>query len=169
MPPRIRRTTEHDRSAVRAVHEAAFPTSLEADLVEALLRKTIPVVSLVAELDAGVVGHILLSPVSLTGNAQLELMGLAPMAVTPAHQRRGIGSALVREGLSHCRRLGTQAVVVLGHPEYYPRFGFVPASRYSIRSQYDVPDDAFMIVELQAGSLKGVSGLIRYDEAFPRE
>ena len=92
-------------------------------------------------------------------------MGLGPMAVIPQYQRSGVGSALVREGLAQCKR-SILAVVVLGHPEYYPRFGFVRASRYAIRSEYDVPDDVFMIVELKRGALKGVSGLIRYDKAF---
>jgi putative acetyltransferase len=88
------------------------------------------------------------------------------MAVLPEYQRQGVGSALVREGLQRCKQLGCQAVVVVGHPEYYPRFGFVPASRYGIHSEYDVPNDVFMIVELVAGTLQRASGLIRYDEAF---
>lgn len=163
---RIRPETAADRSAVRAVNEAAFETSVEADLIEALRGKSTEVVSLVADSDDAVVGHILFSRVTLAGYPQLRLMGLGPMAVAPQYQRSGVGSALVREGLARCRQLAVQAVVVLGHPEYYPRFGFVPASRYAIRSEYDVPDDVFMIVELEAGALNGVSGLARYDQAF---
>ena len=163
---RIRSERQTDRAQVRAVNTAAFETSLEADLVESLHAKGVELVSLVAEIDSAVVGHILFSPVSLTEHPQLKLMGLGPMAVMPDYQRQGIGSALVREGLNCCKQLHCKAVVVLGHPEYYPRFGFVPASELAIRSEYDVPDEAFMIAELEPGSLRGVTGLVRYDEGF---
>jgi len=163
---RIRPETEADRAAVRAVNEAAFETRTEADLVETLRGKDISLVSLVAEVDGKVVGHILFSPVSLTGRPQLTLMGLAPMAVAPDYQRKGIGSELVRQGLTHCKDLGCCAVVVVGHPEYYPRFGFVPAGRFALRCEYDVPADVFMVAELEAGALNGASGLVRYDDAF---
>ena len=163
---RIRPETEADGSAVRAVNEAAFETSVEADLIEVLRGKSSEVISLVADSGDAVVGHILFSRVTLAEYPQLKLMGLGPMAVAPQHQRSGVGSALVREGLAQCRRHAVHAVVVLGHPQYYPRFGFVPASRYAIRSEYDVPEDVFMIAELEGGALNGVSGLIRYDQAF---
>jgi putative acetyltransferase len=163
---RIRPEAEADRAAVRAVNEAAFATSLEADLIEALRDKGVRSISLVAEVAGEVVGHILFSPVSLTQHPQLDVMGLGPMAVSPEHQSKGIGSALVNHGLAACKRLGCHAVVVIGHAHYYPRFGFVPASRHALRSEYDVPDDVFMVTELAAGALRGVSGLIRYDAAF---
>ena len=163
---RIRPETEADRAAVRAVNEAAFETPAEADLVEALHDKGVSLVSLVAEVDGKVVGHILFSPVSLTEHVHLNFMGLAPMAVVPDYQRKGIGSGLVRQGLARCKDLGCRAVVVVGHPEYYPRFGFVPAGRHALRCEYDVPADVFMVAELEAGALKGASGLVRYDGAF---
>jgi putative acetyltransferase len=162
----IRLEAKADRSALRALNEAAFGTSAEADLLDALRSKSIDCISLVAHSGAALIGHILFSPVALAEYPEVRLMGLGPMAVAPQQQRQGIGTALVREGLIRCKRLGVRAVVVVGHPEYYPRFGFVPASRYSIRSEYDVPDAAFMAIELEAGALDGLAGLIRYDEAF---
>lgn len=113
-----------------------------------------------------IVGHILFSPVTLSGHAELKIMGLAPMAVQPAEQRRGIGSALVRAGLERCRQRGCGAVVVLGHPEYYPRFDFLPASRFDIGCEYEVPDEVFMALEVEPGFLRGKSGTIRYHAAF---
>jgi putative acetyltransferase len=163
---RIRPEAQADSAAVRSVNEAAFETPAEADLVEALHRKDMSLVSLVAEDDGRIVGHILFSPVSLAEHANLNLMGLAPMAVAPDYQRKGIGSALVREGLACCKDLGCRAVVVVGHAKYYPRFGFVPADRYALRCEYEVPADVFMVAELEAGALNGASGLVRYDDAF---
>jgi putative acetyltransferase len=162
----IRAEQPADVAAVHAVNRAAFETTTEADLVDALRVQAEPMISLVAEDAGSIVGHICFSPVTLSGHAELKIMGLAPMAVLPAEQRRGIGSALVRAGLERCRQLGSAAVVVLGHPEYYPRFGFVPASRFGIGSEYDVPDDVFMALELEAGILNGKSGTIRYHAAF---
>jgi putative acetyltransferase len=155
-----------DAPAIRAVNEAAFGSSAEADIVDALRNRQDRLVSLVAESEGRVLGHILFSSVSLSGNDRVSLMGLGPMSVLPARQRQGVGSALVRKGLEQCRKLGAEAVVVLGHPEYYPRFGFVPASRFGIRCEYDVPDDVFMALELQPGSLQDVAGTVRYDDAF---
>lgn len=151
---------------MHAVNTAAFDTSAEADLVDALRGKVEPLVSLVAEVSGSVVGHILFSPVKLADHGGRLLMGLGPMGVMPEHQRHGIGAALVREGLRRCKELGCDAVVVLGHPAYYPRFGFVPASRFGISSEYAVPDDVFMLIELRPDALRGVSGKVSYDEAF---
>jgi putative acetyltransferase len=166
----IREEQAADIPAIRAVNLAAFETATEADLVDALRSEVTPIVSLVAE-DAGViVGHIMFTPVTLaTPAANPEmLMGLAPMAVTPEWQRRGIGSRLIVEGLARCGGLGAAAVVVLGHAEYYPRFGFAPASRFGLRCEYDVPDDVFMARELIDDGLKGVTGTVRYHPVFSR-
>jgi putative acetyltransferase len=113
-----------------------------------------------------IVGHIMFSPVSLSGHPGLKIMGLAPMAVAPEQQRKGIGSALVRAGLERCKQLGFGAVVVLGHPRYYPRFGFSPSTRFGIKCEYEVPEEVFMVQELQPGYLRSVSGTIKYHAAF---
>ena len=163
----IRAETERDHAAVRHINEAAFESAGEANLVEALRREASPYISLVAELDKEIVGHIFFSPVNIeSAEESFTALGLAPMAVLPEHQNRGIGSQLVRHGLNECQRLGHDVVVVLGHPEYYPRFGFVPASRKKISSEYQVPDEVFMVVELKAGALDGKQGLVKYHPAF---
>jgi putative acetyltransferase len=162
----IRPERPDDLRSVHTVNEAAFGSATEATLVDRLRVETAPIVSLVADDDGTILGHILFSPVTLRGRPELHLMGLAPMAVLPNHQRRGIGSGLARAGLDACRQLGCDAVVVLGHPEYYPRFGFVPASRFGLRSEYDVPDKVFMALELRPASLGAGGGTIRYHPAF---
>ena len=148
------------------MHLSAFGTSVEADLVDVLREQAEPIVSLVAEEGGTIVGHVLFTPVTLVGHAQLRGMGLGPMAVMPQRQRKGIGSALIRQGFERCRRLGVGAVVVVGHARYYPRFGFQPASRFGIDCEYDVPDDVFMVLELVEHILRGKSGTIRYHPAF---
>lgn len=163
---RIRPERPPDVASIHALNRAAFETSMEADLVDALRARAQPIISLVAD-DAGrIVGHILFSRVALSMHAELKIMGLAPMAVLPERQRRGIGSALVRAGLARCRQLGCVAVVVLGHPGYYPRFDFVPASRFGVGCEYDVADEVFMALELEPDALRGRSGTIRYHAAF---
>ena len=162
----IRAEKECDRDPVREVNISAFETLSEADLVDALRQQVHPTVSLVAEENGEVVGHIMFSPVSLSGHPDLKVMGLAPMAVKPSHQKKGVGSALVRAGLDQCRRLGFVAAVVLGHPQYYPRFGFSPSSRFGIDSEYDVPEEVFMAIELRPDALSGKRGKVRYHSAF---
>ena len=163
----IRSETAVDRRAVREVNERAFDRPNEAALVDAVCAAADPIVSLVAIDNEHVVGHILFSPVSIEDDDSGRLaMGLAPMAVLPDYQRQGIGSQLVRAGLNECQRIGCSVVVVLGHPEYYPRFGFIPASRKGLRSEYPVPDEVFMIVELKHGALDNRRGLIKYHPEF---
>jgi putative acetyltransferase len=162
----IRAEVRRDWAAVHAVNLSAFETSLEANLVDTLRKQAQPLVSLVAEDNGAVVGHIMFSPVSLSGHPGLRIMGLAPMAVYPERQREGIGSALVLAGLERCKQLGFGAVVVLGHPAYYPRFGFSPSARFGIGCEYEVPEEVFMVIELQAGFLQGASGKVKYHAAF---
>jgi putative acetyltransferase len=162
----VRPEEERDWTAVHVLNAAAFPSRAEADLVDILRHGARPLVSLVAEADDAVVGHLMLSPVSLPGHPALPIMGLGPMAVAPERQRGGIGSALVRAALAACAELGVAAVVVLGHPEYYPRFGFAPAARFGIACEYEAPVEAFMLLELHPGVLQGVTGTVRYHAAF---
>lgn len=163
---RIRPQTAADDDAVRRLNSSVFPTPAEADLVERLRAEAEPVISLVADDDGAIVGHILFSPVTLTADSSFLALGLAPMAVLPGRQRQGIGSSLLRIGLDECSKLGCRAVFVLGHADYYPRFGFVPASRFGIASQFEVPDEVFMALELEPGALAGKAGEMRYHAAF---
>lgn len=160
----IRAETAEEMAAVRRVNELAFGRPEEADLVDRLRAAAEPYISLVAVSGSRVVGHIFFSPVTLEGS-DAAMMGLAPMAVLPEYQNQGIGSQLVREGLRQCLRVGRYVVVVLGHPEYYPRFGFVPASRKGLRCEYDVPDEVFMVTELKPNALS-VGGLVKYRPEF---
>ena len=162
----IRDEEQKDRVAVHAVNASAFETPAEADLVDALRGQAHPVVSLVAVEGGTIVGHIMFSPVSLSGHPGLKIMGLAPMAVASEYQRKGIGSALVRAGLERCKLLGFGAVVILGHAGYYPRFGFSPPTRFGIKCEYEVPEEVFMVFELLPGYLRDASGTIEYHAAF---
>jgi putative acetyltransferase len=163
---RVRAELPADVDAVRELNRAAFGGPDEARIVDALRATVTPLVSLVAEAQDRVVGHILFSPVTLAATPHPLVMGLAPMAVLPSHQRAGIGTALVHAGLDACRALGAAGVVVVGHPTYYPRFGFVPASRFGLTCEYDVRDDVFMALELTPGALAGYREQVRFHPAF---
>lgn len=154
-----------DRAAVRRINELAFEGAAEADLVEALLRDGLALASLVADVDGDTVGHILFSRMWVdTAAGAVEAACLAPVAVLPLQQRRGIGAALVSHGLDEMRRLGERVVIVVGHPAYYPRFGFKPAGPYGLTSPF--PAEAFMVIELEPGALCDVAGPVRYPAAF---
>jgi putative acetyltransferase len=165
----IRLERPQEIPGIRQVNLAAFDGAFEANLVDVLRTHAQPFVSLVAvdgpEVDE-VVGHIAFSPVTLVPHPGVRIAGLAPMAVLPARQRQGIGSSLVQAGLHESRRLGFEAVVVVGHAGFYPRFGFSTASSFGLVSEYDVPDDVFMALELRPGALRGYGGTIRYHSAF---
>jgi putative acetyltransferase len=141
----IRPEEEKDWIAVHALNAAAFESPAEADLVDVLRQQARPLISLVAEEDKMIVGHIMFSPISLTGHPNIKVMRLAPMAVEPSHQRMGVGSALVRAGLERCKQEGFGAAVVLGHIAYYPRFGFVPSTRFGIGCEYEVTEEALKV------------------------
>ena len=165
----VRAENSDDIAAVRRVNELAFGGPTEAALVDALRNAANPYISLVAIESGQVVGHIFFSPVSIESQDTVSTaMGLAPMAVLPKHQNRGVGSWLVQEGLRECARIGCDLVVVLGHPDYYPRFGFVPAYQRGLRCAYPVPPEAFMVAELKPGALTGRQGLVKYRPELDR-
>jgi putative acetyltransferase len=163
----IRRERPEDALPVRHVNELAFGQPAEADLVEKLRAACGEALSLVAVAD-GVVGHILFTPVVVESAARRVVgMGLAPMAVLPDRQRQGIGSQLVQRGIDSLRECGCPFVVVVGHPEYYPRFGFARASAHDLVSQWEgMPDAAFMVLILDERVMAGVSGVARYRDEF---
>lgn len=163
----IRAEKPEDVAAIREVNERAFGGPLEAELVDLLRARGKAALSLVAVDDDRVIGHILFSAVTIErAEKSVHALGLAPMSVLPEFQNQGVGSMLVRGGLEECRASGHRVVVVLGHPDYYPRFGFAPASRYGIRSEFDVRDEAFMAVELYEGALSGCEGTAKYEPEF---
>ena len=107
------------------------------------------------------------SPISIETEAgTLSALALAPMAVHPDFQNQGIGSQLVRQGLDHCRKLGHKVVILVGHPEYYPRFGFIPAKSKRLVVPFPVPDEGFIVMELENGALDGISGMVKYPAPF---
>lgn len=163
----VRAEKPEDLEAIRRVNVVAFGRESEADLVDQL-RGAVSTFSFVAVESEQIVGHIFFSPVVIVGecNDSLFVLGLAPIAVLPEYQRQGIGSSLIQHSLDECARLGCKAVVVLGHPEYYPKFRFVPAKEKGLRCEYTVPDEAFMVLELESGALEGCVGIVKYRSEF---
>ncbi len=154
-----------ERAEVRAVHESAFDGVYEADLVDQLRASEHAFLSLVAELGNRVVGHILFSRMWIrTTSGLLSAVALAPVGVHPEHQHKGIGSLLIQRGLDLSRSRGEEIVLVVGHPDYYPRFGFSSTQAASLRSPF--PREAFMALELRPNSLAGVQGAVVYPSAF---
>jgi putative acetyltransferase len=163
----IREEQSNDVAAIRRVILEAFEGPVEAELVDKLRANGKFELSLVAEVDGQVVGYILFTGVHIEkATPSPRTLGIAPLAVLKEFQRKGVGSALMRASLERCREMGHDAIVVVGHPEYYPKFGFLPASRYGLRCEYEVPEDVFMALELRAESLLGVRGLVRYQPEF---
>jgi putative acetyltransferase len=165
----IRVAGPEDDDAIAEVNRQAFAQENEGRLAAAICESAghIPELNLVAFQDGQLVGHILFSQIVIeTADGNVPALALAPMAVLPRRQRRGIGSALVRTGLDRARELGHKIVIVVGHPEYYPRFGFVPAGDCNIEPPFPVPREACMALELVPGALAGLRGTLRYPAAF---
>lgn len=176
----IRLETHADLPGIRALLTEAFETDAEAHLVDRLreCNAFIPELSLVAEIDSAIVGHILLTRAAIIRDSAravpapglpvpgFPVLALAPMAVTPARQRTGIGAALIHRALTDAASLGHELVIVLGHSDYYPRFGFVPASTYGITAPFDVPDEVFMAQWLGDAAARRVDGVVQYAEPF---
>jgi len=165
----IRSETPGDYPAIHQVHASAFGQENEAVLVEELRGSPgfDAELSLVAERDGRVIGHVLFSPIAIrTERDPTTALVLAPVAVLAGHQKSGVGSELVRHGLDACRRLGHRLVVVVGHPEFYPRFGFRPASRRGLTLPFDAPDDAFLLWQSAPNDPSDVAGMVEFPPAF---
>lgn len=174
----IRAEKPQDKTAVFAVNKAAFETDTEAKLVDRLRADAEPFISLVAEVDGEIVGHIMFSPVSMVRklagvtlrkfrkHKRLKIMALAPVSVLPDHQQVGIGIALVEAGLEACKAIDCAAIVVLGNPFFYKRFGFVQTAEFKIDSEYRIPKQLFMAIELSKNALRWRSGRVLYHPAF---
>lgn len=172
---RIREERRKDRTVIYRLIEAAFAGVAESDhreqfLVERLHRAEtfVPQLSLVAESgDGETVGYILLTPVEIVSDEGVATsLGVAPLAVLPPFQRRGIGGMLLREAHARAAALGYGTAVLLGHKEYYPRFGYRKASDYGIGFPFDAPDECCMVAELRPYALRGLHGRVRYPKAF---
>lgn len=159
----IREETAADVEAIREVNRRAFAQEQEGNIVDALRSNGAALLSMVAIADGEVVGHIMYSPATV---GETRGAALGPMAVLPEFQRQGIGSGLVEAGNQKLKDMGYPFIIVVGHAEYYPRFGFTSASKHSIRCEWDLPDEVFMLAVLDPVKMQGVSGLAKYRPEF---
>ncbi len=165
----IRKEKASDCPAIRKVNDLAFGREVEGQLVDALREEGAVILSLVAVEGEEIVGHLLFSPVTIEGEGEKhEVVALAPLAVLPSHQKKGIGKRLTEEGLKQLKEIGIPAVIVFGHPEYYPAFGFLPAREFGLTCEYPEAGDAFMALELEPGWLADKKGLARHHPVFQR-
>jgi len=163
----IRPETAEDIPGISRVEELAFEKPDEANIVDGIRARDGVTLSLVALEGEEIIGHVLFSLVTIEdGKRVVEGVGLGPVAVLPSHQKLGVGSVLCHEGLTQLAKMGHKIAVVLGHSEYYPRFGFQSANDYDIRCKWDVPPGVFMVMELEPGALDGVTGMVSYAPEF---
>lgn len=170
----IRKENEKDYKDIDVVVEEAFKSALHSDndehnLVNRLRKSNefVNELSLVAIDNEKILGHMLLTKIKIKNkNNEVQSLALAPLSVSPHHQRQGIGKKLMEEALKKSKELGYKSVIVLGHPEYYTKFGFEKASKFDIKAPFEVPDEVFMAIELEKDSLKNVNGVVEYSRAF---
>lgn len=167
---KIRQELTSDYNSIYEINKLAFEQDDEARLVD-LLRKGsafVPELSLVAEINGEVIGHILFTKILILGDTGIEFesLSLAPMAVHPKSQKQGVGGKMIYAGIEKAKSLGYSSVFVLGHPLYYPKFGFQPASKWNVKAPFNVPEEAFMAIELIEDGLKDVSGTVKYPKEF---
>lgn len=160
---KFREEHPEDLPAIREVNRRAFGQEHEGRIVDALRSNGAALLSLVATVEDEVIGHIMFSPITI---GEVTGAALGPMAVVPGQQRKGIGSSLVELGTLNLKKAGWPFIIVLGHAEYYPRFGFRPASSFGITCEWEVPDDVFMVLVLDEEKMQGVSGLAKYRHEF---
>jgi putative acetyltransferase len=160
----IREEHPNDVTAVRSLNKRAFGQDQESNIVDALRANGAALLSLVATLNDRVVGHIMYSPAVIAGRVKGAALG--PMAVLPEYQRQGIGSKLIEKGNRKLKDAGCPFIIVVGHADYYPRFGFRPASEHGIKCEWDVPNDVFLLLVLDQAKMAGVSGLAKYRHEF---
>ena len=164
----IREEKPTDYNAVKSVNDKAFKQPVEGNIIEKLRYSDSRLLSLVAEMNNTVVGHIFFSSVTIDEHPYItDGMGLAPMAVLPKYQKQGIGKLLINKGIEILQKQSIPFIIVLGHETYYPKFGFEIASKYGLKCQWDgVPDEAFMVLILDKDRMKNVNGIARYREEW---
>jgi putative acetyltransferase len=164
----IRPETEKDFPGVYEVNRLAFSQENESKLIEKIRQggNYVPELSLVAAINHKIIGHILFSKIKIVGKTNTASLALAPMAVVPEYQKQGIGGKLIKKGLAIAGKLGYNSVIVLGHKDYYPKFGFKKASLWGIQCPFAAPDEAFMAIELSEHALVGRAGMVEYPKEF---
>lgn len=164
----IREENESDYTAIKNVNDKAFNQPQEGIVIGKIRNSGSPFISLVAEIDKKIVGHVFFSPAEIENNGEkITGMGLAPVAVLPGYQKQGIGKMLINEGIHLIKKQSIPFIIVLGHEHYYPKFGFETASKYGIKCQWQgIPDEAFMILLLDKAKMKNVHGIARYLEEW---
>jgi putative acetyltransferase len=163
----VRAETNEDHPAIKKIHNEAFGQENEGVLVERLRENPdfVPELSLVAELDGRVVGHVLFFPTKI-GGKDCRALALAPIGVLPKLQNKGIGGGLIVQGLAIAREMGFRSVNVLGDNNYYSRFGFQPSTKWNVTSAFECQPEHFMALELVSGGLEGVEGVVEYPAEF---
>jgi len=168
MEIRIRQEVKEDHKRVYEITKMAFDQENESKLIEKIRSgpNFIPELSLVAEKDNEIVGHILFSKIKIVGESEYETLMLAPIAVIPELQKQGIGGKLIKNGIEKAIELGFDSIIVVGHKDYYPKFGFQKASKWGIKCPFEVPDGAFMAIELTENALENKAGVVQFPEEF---